>query len=227
MLPFCEETGRRKTPVERSPLGLTVPPIAARPRRRSDRKMSLFAAVHESGCGTFGTHGATDMGLQCVPQRKLTSHVQGTQSDVSTRCRVCSIPQLAAAKVSKSNFRPRERKFRRHFKGNAANCRLLRLGYRSPGSVFCHFRGENAESLRRMPDYSRFRETATGDWFRSPLATCFPKRSIGRASKTPCPKCFVRAGDRIQQRLCPIDFVRTTGASHSGKTRRRGGRWPI
>jgi hypothetical protein len=29
-----------------------------------------------------------------------------------------------------------------------ANSRLLRLGYRSPDSVFCHFGGENAENLR-------------------------------------------------------------------------------
>jgi hypothetical protein len=29
-----------------------------------------------------------------------------------------------------------------------ANGGLLRLGYRSLGSVFCHFGGENAESLR-------------------------------------------------------------------------------
>jgi len=29
-----------------------------------------------------------------------------------------------------------------------ANSRLLRLRYRSPDSVFCHFGGENAESLR-------------------------------------------------------------------------------
>ena len=33
------------------------------------------------------------------------------------RLRVCSLPQLAAAKVSKSGFRSKQRKFRRHFKG--------------------------------------------------------------------------------------------------------------
>src|SRR5258708_36570957 len=31
--------------------------------------------------------------------------------------RVLSLPQLAAAKVSKSTFQPKQRKFRRHFKG--------------------------------------------------------------------------------------------------------------
>src|SRR5881392_283455 len=57
MLPFCEETERRKTPVGTLPtLTQSTRPHgatdAARPLRRSNRTMSLFAAVHESGCGT-------------------------------------------------------------------------------------------------------------------------------------------------------------------------------
>jgi hypothetical protein len=36
-------------------LGLTVPPDAARLRRRVDRVRVLFAALHESGCGTFAS----------------------------------------------------------------------------------------------------------------------------------------------------------------------------
>ena len=34
-------------------LGLTVPPIATRPRRRGDRIEMLFAAVHESADGRY------------------------------------------------------------------------------------------------------------------------------------------------------------------------------
>jgi hypothetical protein len=48
---------------------------------------------------------------------EVTADVQGTESDLLTGCRVCSLPQLAAAKVSKSNFLPKQRKFSRHFKG--------------------------------------------------------------------------------------------------------------
>jgi hypothetical protein len=46
------------------------------------------------------------------------SHASRRQRD---RLRVCSLPQLAAAKVSKSSFRPKQRKFRRHFKGVFSN----------------------------------------------------------------------------------------------------------
>jgi hypothetical protein len=35
---------------------------------------------------------------------EVTADVQGTESDLLTGWRVCSLPQLAAAKVSKSNF---------------------------------------------------------------------------------------------------------------------------
>jgi hypothetical protein len=46
---------------------------------------------------------------------------------------------------------------------------LLRFGNRSPGPGFGRFRVENPDSLPRPFEYSRFGETATGDWVRSLL----------------------------------------------------------
>jgi hypothetical protein len=191
--------------------------------------MSLFAAVHESGCGTFGTHGADGHGSAMRSTAEVDQPMFKGPS-LMLRPAAVLVQFHNAAKVSKSNF-PRERKFGRHFKGNARQLQasatwlsVFRLRILSLSRRKCR---KSPAGCRIIPVFGR----PHGDWFRSPLATCFklfvPKRSIGRASKTPCPKCFVRAGDRIQQRLCHIDFVRTTGASHSGKTRRRGGRLPI
>jgi hypothetical protein len=50
-----------------------------------------------------------------------------------------------------------------------ANGRLLRIGYRSPGSEIGRCGSESADSLRRIFEIFPFRETATGDRVRSGL----------------------------------------------------------
>src|SRR2546430_3574616 len=50
-----------------------------------------------------------------------------------------------------------------------ANSGLLRIGYRSPGSVLATFTSKTPKVSGQMPEYSRFRETTAGDRFRSTL----------------------------------------------------------
>jgi hypothetical protein len=62
----------------------------------------------------------TDLSPQCFPKRMLIAAAKAAlwRGRIVLMGRgVCSLPQLAAAKVSKSNFRLKLGKFRRHFKG--------------------------------------------------------------------------------------------------------------
>jgi hypothetical protein len=107
--------------------------------------------------------------------------------------------QLVAAKVSKLEFRGKEGKFPRHFNGlfqlgmcefdpsqvsqpvrrseklppmvaeMPANSGLLRIGYRSPGSIFDPFHGVNAESLRPYAGLFPFSGDRGWSWVRSSL----------------------------------------------------------
>jgi hypothetical protein len=78
---------------------------------------AVAIASHDIEPGPESSAASGNRELENPTERRRAADVQGTQSDVLTGCRVCSPPQLAAAKVSKSSFRPKQRKFRRHFKG--------------------------------------------------------------------------------------------------------------
>jgi hypothetical protein len=75
--------------------------------------MSLVGAL-------FGLSVMTDLSPQLVPKRKqfdVQRRALWRGRIVLTGTGVCSLTQLGAAKVSKSNFRPKRQKFCRHFKG--------------------------------------------------------------------------------------------------------------
>jgi hypothetical protein len=58
-----------------------------------------------------------------------------------------------------------------------ANCGLLRIGRRSPSSVFGHFRGENAESL--WPHAGLFPFSGDGDRRLGSIPTAWPATQCG------------------------------------------------
>jgi hypothetical protein len=122
-----------------------------------------------------------------------------SRSDVSTRCGGCSRRQLAAVKVSKSNFQPKQRKFRRHFKGVFFNRNMeVRILPGQPGTLAFsqapretrewagnagfsrgRFRLQTPKSVisgrqlakvsGHVREYSRFAEIVGGDWVQSRL----------------------------------------------------------
>ena len=130
----------------------------------------------------------------------------------------CSLPQLAAAKVSKSNFRPKQRKFRRHFKGAFRTGNMeVRILQGQPGSpafgqapqethewagdpgFSCirfrlwtpcppHLRLKSPKVSSLLREYSRFRETVGGDGFDQDCRPRLGGRSCGRLRKRKFPR---------------------------------------
>ena len=138
--------------------------------------------------------------IRAVPPRKVCYQAPSAQRSLEEGDCLRQLgplaTQLAAAKVSKSGFRGKVRKFLRHFKGHcsignvqvrilpgqpgsaalgetvpdtrkkARQWRLLRIGHQSPDSDFGHSRSELANSLRQTFEKLPF----LGDCGRRPVS---------------------------------------------------------